>query len=204
MTHAHPWQTAVRAIMARSAGAHQIEEIQYGENGMFIRVLRNLGAAAAPEHAVVLDAPALDRLLADLTAELDRQPIGVDAVGLTVFVHLVRARLGLSGLADSRLFEAARFGAVSRDHSRMLHGHVELGADVAGTVADDDHTLSFEQHLAAWPFGGDYRLLSAAEQASLCRALTRALRASPPADPAWRSILEDAEAESGRHRMDLE
>jgi hypothetical protein len=205
IAHVRPWQGAIRASLARSAGGHRIEEIQYTENGTFTRVLRTLGGTGPPDYVTALDHPALGRLLAELDAELELQPLGVDTFGLAVFVELIRAALGAASRArwpepardgrapTSHRFDGARFGTVVRSPGGMLYGQVELGADVSGTVADDNHTLSFEQHLAAWPRGGVYHLLSAEDQGSLGRAL----EAGPPADPAWRSILEDAKAGHG-------
>jgi len=194
-----PWQAAVQAKLTRCAGMYRVEEIHYGSEGIFTRTLRAVGSMKAPDYIVVLNRWALEQLLTELVTELEEQAPGVDTVGVTLFVELVRAALGRSWEepSRSRRFDAARFAGVTRGDSGILYGHLELGDGVAGTVVDDHSTLCFEQHLVVQPLGRDYRLLSAADTASLCSALSRALQANPAADPAWRSILMDAQAGSG-------
>lgn len=181
-----PWQASVQARLQRGVGVDQVEEIVYENGGQFTRHVRTVNGPGG--QTTVLDRRQLQQLLADLQAELQSPPAGVDSVGVRVFIDLIEDTLATE--PPSHRFDNARFGAVSHDESRgILYGHLVLGVDVAGTVRDARQVLSFEQHVVVLP-PGTYRPLSPADQASLARAL----RANPPADPLWQNVLHDAEA----------
>jgi hypothetical protein len=183
-----PWQAEVQARLTRR-GIDEVEEIDYENGGRFVH-RRHLVVGPGSGAVDVLNREQLDQLLADLRAELRAAPAGVDLVGLEVFTDLIEDVLRAEP-ASSR-FDEARFGAVSQDESRsVLYGHVAFGADVAGTVRDVDHLLSFEQHPVTLP-PGRYRPLSRADQASLARRL----QLDPPADRLWQRIQQDASRES--------
>jgi hypothetical protein len=183
-----PWQAAIQARLTRG-GIDTIEEIDF-DGGTFTRRFHVIGGPS-PGAIAVLGDQELRQLLADLRAELQAAPAGVDLAGLEVFIDLIEDAVREE--PPSNRFDGARFGAVSKDETRhVLYGHLGLGIDVAGTVRDVNHQLSFEQHVVVRP-PGPYRPLSPADRASLVRALT----AHPPADPLWKLIQQDASLRVG-------
>jgi hypothetical protein len=185
-----PWQASIHAELSRVTGIDVLEEIVYENGGRFTRRTRPFGTRPGFGSAEILSGDQLVQLLTDLRAEQQATPAGVDLLGLEVFTDLIEDALRAD--PPSSRFDHARFGAITKDETRhVLLGHVGLGVDVAGTVRDVDHELSFEQHVVIRE-PGPFRPLSAADQASLARALT----AAPPADPNWQQVLQDAAGHS--------
>jgi hypothetical protein len=183
-----PWQAAIQARLTRG-GIDTVEEIDF-DGGVFTHRF-HVVVGPGPGPITVLGDQQLRQLLADLRAELQAAPAGVDRAGLEVFIDLVED--ALRDQPPSNRFDGARFGAVSKDETRhILYGHLGIGIDVAGTVRDVNHQLSSEQHVVTRP-PGPYRPLSPADRASLARALA----ANPPADPLWKLIQQDATAPTG-------
>jgi hypothetical protein len=179
-----PWQANIQAELSRS-GIDTLEQITYENGGRLTRRVR-LVVGPGPGTGTVLNDDQLKQLLAELRAEQQAAPAGVDLLGLEVFADLIEDALRAG--QPSSLFDHARFGSISADATgRVLTGHMGMGIDVAGIVRDVHHELSFEQHPAMLP-PGHFRPLSAADQASLARALM----ANPPADPLWQQVLQDA------------
>ncbi|MDQ6613949.1 MAG: hypothetical protein M3083_04185 [Actinomycetota bacterium] len=179
-----PWQGTVHATLTR-VNVDVVETIQYSD-GLFTHRSQVVGGPSS-QAIIDLNEQARRDLLSQLQAEVTSPPAGTDLEALNVFVDLLDASLLPP---PSHRFDTARFGAITHDESTgTLFGHLVLGVDMAGTVHDYAHKLSFEQHLVVLP-PGPFRRLSPADRASLARAL----RANPPPDPTWQQIVADASA----------
>jgi hypothetical protein len=185
-----PWQASIHAELSRVTGIDALEEIVYENGGRFTWRSHPFGTRPGFGTAEVLNGDQLSELLDGLRAEQQATLAGVDLLGLEVFIDLIEDALRAD--PPSSRFDQARFGAVTKDETRhVLYGHVGLGVDVAGTVRDVNHELSFEQHVVMRE-SGPFRPLTPADRASLVRALT----ANPPADPSWQQVLQDASSNS--------
>jgi hypothetical protein len=177
-----PWQAAVQASITR-VDLDVVESVEY-RNGVFTRRNRVVGGLRS-QAVVELDGQTRRQLLSELQTELIAPPPETDVDALTVFVDLLQT--SLKALPSHR-FDTAHFGAITYDDSTgTVFGHLTLGVDVAATIHDHGHRLSFEQHPVTLPPGA-YGSLSSADRASLVQAL----RARAPADPHWRQIQADA------------
>jgi hypothetical protein len=179
-----PWQAVVQASLTR-VDLDVVETVEY-TNGLFTH--RNQVIGGPSSQAIIdLDDQARSQLLGELQAELTAPPAGTDLDALKVIVDLLEVSLQAP---PSHRFDTAHFGTITFDKATgTLFGHLSLGVDVAATVHDHNHHLSFEQHPVVLP-PGPHHPLSPADRASLATALA----ANPPADTHWQQILADAQA----------
>jgi len=130
--------------------------------------------------------------IATLHAALDGQSKqtvpGVDLEALETFTHYL-AEAAASAQPSNR-FDQARFGQIHKDHAGTLIGSMGIGVDVAGLVHDAHGSVSVATYVVTMK-PGPFLPLSKADQASLVRALEKAMSKTPPPDPLWGDVLRD-------------
>ena len=170
--------------LTAGVGVDQVTEVTYTD-GRFLSSTRVVTGPVGPQHE--LTGAELTALLASLRAASPHVGPTVDATVLTTFIHLV----ALAVLSEpSGRFDHARFGAIVKDTSGAIVGHLGLGVDVVGTVHDAQGAITYEQHPV--PFRpGPFQPLSTADRASLSAALKSYVTSTQNADPLWSTLLSD-------------
>jgi hypothetical protein len=121
---------------------------------------------------------------------LSRRRLASTAAAAAAVLAAVPALAGATSVRPSHRFDGVRFASVTHG-PRAIVGTLGIGVDIVGIVRDTRGAIVFRQHVVPRGPGIAFGPLSAADRASLTRALTRYLRATPHANRLWRTLLTD-------------
>lgn len=180
-----------RARVTGAVPPDALAEVVYEDGNFTIQMWSLTGPAGEERELQPAEATAL---IESLRRQLMEDAAGVDKAALAAFTDL------LSGFVEaqaSNRFDNVRFGDISQDEAMgIIWWHVALGVDVAGTIHDQRHKVTYEQHVV--PLApGKYAHLSKPDRLSLARAISRfiddANRQLRPINKLWLVVLEDVE-----------
>jgi hypothetical protein len=139
-----------------------------------------------------LPRPMTEEEIATLHTALDSQTKqtvpGVDLEALETFTDYLSE--AAASAQPSNRFDQAVFGDIHKDQAGTLIGSMRVGVDVAGLVHDALGSVTVATYVVTMT-PGPFLPLSKADQASLVRALEKAMGKSPPPNALWGDVLRD-------------
>jgi hypothetical protein len=160
-------------------------DIRYTSGHFTISTWVHSGPASVPREMTEEEIVALQ---AALDSQTKQTVPGVDIEALETFTHYL-AEAATSAPPSTR-FDQAVFGEIHKDHAGTLIGSIRVGVDVAGLVHDAHGSVTVATYVVTMK-PGRFLPLSKADQASLVRALEKAMSKSPPLNPLWGDVLRD-------------